>query len=63
MAYAQSFDARPRRRMALALLATTALAALLGGCTQTGLPFAQERGEQAFRHRRDRRHRPMVRRL
>ena len=26
--------------MALALLATTAVAALLGGCTQTGLPFA-----------------------
>ena len=39
MAHAQSLDARPRRRMALALLATTALAALLGGCTQTGLPF------------------------
>ena len=31
---------RPRRSMALALLATTAVAALLGGCTQTGLPFA-----------------------
>jgi Flp pilus assembly protein TadD len=30
----------PRRSMALALLATTAVAALLGGCTQTGLPFA-----------------------
>ena len=29
---------RPRRSMALALLATTAVAALLGGCTQTGLP-------------------------
>lgn len=41
MAYAQSFDARARRRMALALLATTALAALLGGCTQTGLPFSR----------------------
>ena len=27
--------------MALALLATTALAALLGGCTQTGLPFGR----------------------
>jgi len=34
-------EARPRRRMALALLATTAVAALLGGCTQTGLPFAR----------------------
>jgi Flp pilus assembly protein TadD len=32
---------RPRRSMALALLATTAVAALLGGCTQTGLPFAR----------------------
>src|SRR3990170_103697 len=32
---------RPRRAMALALLATTAVAALLGGCTQTGLPFAR----------------------
>ncbi len=41
MAHAQSLDARPRRRMALALLATTALAALLGGCTQTGLPFGR----------------------
>lgn len=30
----------PRRSMALALLATTAAATLLGGCTQTGLPFA-----------------------
>lgn len=39
MAYAHSSEARPRRRMALALLATTAVAALLGGCTQTGLPF------------------------
>ena len=39
MAHTQSLDARPRRRMALALLATTALASLLGGCTQTGLPF------------------------
>lgn len=41
MAYAQSLDARPRRRLALALLATTALAAMLGGCTQTGLPFGR----------------------
>ena len=41
MAHAQSLDARPRRRMALALLATAALAALLGGCTQTGLPFSR----------------------
>jgi len=39
MAYAQSSEARPRRRMAIALLATTAVAVLLGGCTQTGLPF------------------------
>jgi Flp pilus assembly protein TadD len=31
---------RPRRAMAFALLATTAAAALLGGCTQTG-PFAR----------------------
>lgn len=45
MAYAQRFDARPRRRMALALLASTALAALLGGCTQTGLPFARNSEE------------------
>jgi len=38
MANAQGFEAQPRRRMALALLATTALATLLGGCMQTGLP-------------------------
>jgi Flp pilus assembly protein TadD len=36
---------RPRRSMALALLATTAVAALLGGCTQTGLPFARNSEE------------------
>jgi Flp pilus assembly protein TadD len=40
MAYAYSSEARPRRRMALALLAITIVAAMLGGCTQTGLPFA-----------------------
>lgn len=40
MATSQSLDARPRRRMAAALLATTALAALLGGCTH-GLPFGK----------------------
>ena len=38
MANAQGFEAQPRRRMALSLLATTALATLLGGCMQTGLP-------------------------
>jgi Flp pilus assembly protein TadD len=36
---------RPRRSMALALLATTAVAAVLGGCTQTGLPFARNSEE------------------
>jgi len=36
---------RPRCSMALALLATTAMAALLGGCTQTGSPFARFSGE------------------
>ena len=36
---------RPRRSMALALLATTAIAAVLGGCTQTGLPFSGLSGE------------------
>ena len=41
MAYAQRLEARPRRRMALALLATTTMATLLGGCMQTGLPFAR----------------------
>ena len=41
MTRAQRLEAHPRRRMALALLATTALAALLGGCTQTGLPFGR----------------------
>ena len=41
MANAQGFEAQPRRRMALAVLATTALATLLGGCMQTGLPFAR----------------------
>ncbi len=46
MVNAQSSEARPRRRMALALLATTAIAALLGGCTQTGLPFL-DNSEQA----------------
>ena len=45
MANAQGFEAQPRRRMALALLATTALAMLLGGCMQTGLPFARS-GEE-----------------
>src|SRR3990170_5801611 len=44
MAHASS-SGRPRRRMALALLATTAVAALLGGCTQTGLPFARNSEE------------------
>ncbi len=37
--------ARSRRTLALALLATTAAAALLGGCTQTGKPFARFSGE------------------
>ena len=41
MANAQGFQAQPRRRMTLALFATTALATLLGGCMQTGLPFAR----------------------
>jgi Flp pilus assembly protein TadD len=41
MATTQRLEAHPRRRMALALLATTALATLLGGCMQTGLPFAR----------------------
>ena len=45
MANAQGFEAQPRRRMALALLATTALATLLGGCMQTGLPFARSSEE------------------
>jgi Flp pilus assembly protein TadD len=36
---------RPRRVMAFALLATTAAAALLGGCTQSGSPFARLSGE------------------
>jgi Flp pilus assembly protein TadD len=35
----------PRRSMALALLATTAIAAVLGGCTQTGLSFSRLAGE------------------
>jgi len=41
MDYPFRSPARPRRAMALALLATTAVAALLGGCTQTGSPFAR----------------------
>ena len=41
MATMQRLEAHPRRRMALALLATTALATLLGGCMQTSLPFAR----------------------
>ena len=41
MTYAQSLAARPRRRMALVLLATTAAAALLGGCNQMSLPFSK----------------------
>jgi Flp pilus assembly protein TadD len=43
MAYALSLR-RPRRSLALALLATTAIAAFSGGCTQTG-PFARFSGE------------------
>jgi Flp pilus assembly protein TadD len=41
MTYAQILAARPRRRMALALLASTAAAALLGGCNQMSLPFSK----------------------
>lgn len=41
MANAQRLEAHPRRKMALALLASTALATLLGGCMQSGLPFAR----------------------
>src|SRR4029078_7808278 len=41
MANAQASKAQPRRRRALALLSSTALATLLGGCMQTGLPFAR----------------------
>jgi len=36
---------RSPRYVALALLATTAIAAVLGGCTQTGLPFSHLSGE------------------
>ncbi|MEX1060929.1 MAG: tetratricopeptide repeat protein [Methyloceanibacter sp.] len=45
MAHAHRSPAGPRRAMVLALLATTAVAALLGGCTQTGLPFARSSNE------------------
>ena len=45
MAYA-SFSGRPRRALAFALLATTAAAALLGGCTQTGLPIPRFSGSE-----------------
>src|SRR4030067_1766942 len=45
MAHAHRPPAGPRRAMVLALLATTAVAALLGGCTQTGLPFARSSNE------------------
>lgn len=41
MVYAQSPHARPQRRMALALLATTAVAVLISGCTPTRLPFSR----------------------
>jgi Flp pilus assembly protein TadD len=41
MATTQRLHAYPRRRVALALLATTALATLLGGCMQTSLPFGR----------------------
>jgi Flp pilus assembly protein TadD len=42
MAHAFRSEARPRRSMALALLATTAVAAILGGCGQTGGLFSRE---------------------
>jgi Flp pilus assembly protein TadD len=41
-----AFSGRPRRALAFALLATTAAAALLGGCTKTGLPLPRFSGEQ-----------------
>jgi Flp pilus assembly protein TadD len=44
---AQAFlPGRPRRAIAVALLATTAAAALLGGCTRTGMPLPRFSAEQ-----------------
>ena len=45
MANAQGLKAQPRRRMAFALLASTALSTLLGGCMQASLPFARSSEE------------------
>lgn len=41
MSHASRPPLRPRRSMALALLATTAAAALLGGCNQTDKLFSR----------------------
>ena len=42
MAHAVHRVARRRRSLVLALLATTAIAAIAGGCTKTGGPFSRE---------------------